>query len=305
MDEVNLVINTAIGTANWIWRNITFDLPWSQNYFWGLTLVSLLVWAFELVFPWRKQQSAFRQDFWLDAFYMYFNFFIFSIVISGVWALLAHQFAKVHLSMDAFSVLEIQQLHPILQLLVFFVLLDFLQWITHRILHRVPFLWEFHKVHHSIQQMGFAGHLRYHWMENVLYKPLKTLGVMMVGGFEPEQAFIVHFFTIIIGHLNHANLNWSYGPLKYVLNNPVMHLHHHSYHLPKDKPYGINFGLTLSCWDYIFGTAHVPNRNGETRIGYPKDHTLPQSFLGQLVYGFRKPQSNNSNTGKNCKGTTP
>ena len=47
--------------------------------------------------------------------------------------------------------------------------------------------------------MGFAAHLRYHWMENVLYKPLKVFGVMLLGGFEPEQAFVVHFIAIAIG----------------------------------------------------------------------------------------------------------
>ena len=291
MSVVSLFIDTAVGTSVWIIRNITFDVPWSQNYFWWLTIASIVVWALELAMPWRKKQSAFRQDFWLDAFYMYFNFFIFSIVISGVWAVLAFKFNQVGITTQSLSLLSIDEYPMFVQLLIFFVLLDFLQWVTHRILHRVPFLWEFHKVHHSIKEMGFAGHLRYHWMENILYKPLKTIGVMLIGGFEPEQAFMVHFFTIVIGHLNHANLNWTYGPFKYIFNNPVMHLHHHTYNLPNDKPYGVNFGLTLSCWDYIFKTAHIPNANGETKLGYPGDNTMPKSFLRQLVYGFWRPTS--------------
>ena len=134
--------------------------------------------------------------------------------------------------------------------------------------------------------MGFAGHLRYHWMENVLYKPMKTLGVMLLGGFEPHQAFIVHFFTITIGHLNHANLAWHYGPLKYVFNNPVMHLYHHAYYLPENRQYGMNFGLSLSVWDYLFGTAYVPDKNGEIKLGYKGDDTMPESFRKQLRYGF-------------------
>tara|TARA_B110000046_G_scaffold32429_1_gene34769 strand:+ start:39920 stop:40093 length:174 start_codon:yes stop_codon:yes gene_type:complete len=54
--------------------------------------------------------------------------------------------------------------------------------------------------------MGFAAHLRYHWMEKILYKPLKKLAIMLIGGFEPEQTYVVHFITIAIGHLNHANI---------------------------------------------------------------------------------------------------
>ena len=51
-------------------------LSW-HNYFWGLIAVSLFVYGLELVFPWRKNQSRIRKDFWLDAFYVFFNFFLF------------------------------------------------------------------------------------------------------------------------------------------------------------------------------------------------------------------------------------
>ena len=74
---------------------------------------------------------------------------------------------------------------------------------------------------------------------------------MLIRGFEPEQAFIVHFFRISVGHLNHANLPWTYGPLKYIFNNPVMHLYHHAY---------------------------VPGKDGELKLGYSGDKTMPKSF---------------------------
>jgi len=286
IELMDLVSNTTMGTAQWVWRNIVFEVPWSQNYFWGLTLISLTVWTAEQVFPWRKEQKAFRHDFWLDAFYMYFNFFIFSIVISGFYAVLTKLFLHAGLTMQSLSIVDLSQWHPVAQLLIFFVVLDFLQWATHKILHRVPFLWRFHQVHHSIKEMGFAGHLRYHWMENVLYKPLKTVGLMLIGGFEPQHAFVVHFFTIVIGHINHSNLRLDYGPLRYILNNPVMHLYHHAYNLPKEHQYGMNFGLTLSIWDYLFKSAYVPERSGKVKLGYKGDENIPTSFKGQLTHGF-------------------
>jgi sterol desaturase/sphingolipid hydroxylase (fatty acid hydroxylase superfamily) len=135
--------------------------------------------------------------------------------------------------------------------------------------------------------MGFAAHLRYHWMENIFYKPLKTVGVMLLGGFEPEQAYIVHFTAITIGHLNHANIKLTYGPLKYIFNNPVMHLWHHVYNLPKGRDFGINYGISLSLWDYIFGTASIPDaEDGEIKLGFPGVEEFPQSFGGQFVHGF-------------------
>ncbi len=157
------------------------------------------------------------------------------------------------------SLLDVNQLPAWLGLLVFFVLLDFVQWFTHIALHKIPFFWQFHKVHHSVKEMGFAAHLRYHWMENILYKPLKTLAIMLLGGFEPEQAFVVHFISIVIGHLNHANLALDWGPLKYLINNPVMHLYHHAKSLPKGR-FGVNFGISLSIWDYLFNTYYLPKK---------------------------------------------
>ncbi|GLR71773.1 sterol desaturase family protein [Agaribacter marinus] len=288
MSSIQLFFDTAIGTSQWVGRNIIFDVPWSQNYFWGLTILSLIVWGLELRFPWRKNQSTFRHDFWLDAFYMYFNFFIFSIVISGVYAVLATHMESIGIDMESLALIDMSNWPAALQLLVFFILLDFLQWLTHLTLHRVNVFWRFHQVHHSIKEMGFAGHLRYHWMENVLYKPLKTFGIMLIGGFEPSQAFIVHFFTITIGHINHSNLKLSYGPLKYVFNNPVMHLYHHARDLPKGMEHGMNYGLTLSLWDYIFGTAYVPEDSGDILLGYKGDEKMPKHFSKQMLHGFSR-----------------
>ena len=177
-----------------------------------------------------------------------------------------------------------------LQLLIFFIVLDFVQWFTHVLLHRFEVLWNFHKVHHSVEEMGFAAHLRYHWMENILYKPLKTLGVMVLGGFEPSQAYIVHFAAITIGHLNHANIHLTYGPLRYIFNNPVMHLWHHVYNLPEGRRHGINFGISLSFWDYIFGTASIPKDDANIKLGFPGVETFPKDFVGQNLYGFGKEQ---------------
>lgn len=274
-------------TLDWTWDLITFDVPWYTNYFWGLIFVSLVVWSLEIAFPWRKYQSIFRKDFWLDGFYMFFNFFVFTIVISGFYKVLNLLFSQFGILNNSFAILNLQSLPEWLQLLIFFVLLDFVQWLTHILLHRFPFLWQFHKVHHSVKEMGFAAHFRYHWMENVLYKPMKTLAVMLLGGFEPEQAYIVHFVSIVIGHLNHANLKITWGVLKYIFNNPVMHLYHHAYHVPKGK-FGVNFGISLSIWDYLFKTNYVPDDRGTIELGFKGDDQFPKSFLGQNSYGFHK-----------------
>jgi len=289
MDLFYVFVDSLWGTFKWTINSIVFQVPWYTNYFWGLIFISLSVWGLEILFPWRKKQKLFRKDFGLDVFYMFFNFFLFSIAISGFYDLLQYFFNAIGVSMKSIALLNLSELPTLIQLVVFFVVLDFVQWVTHILLHKIPLLWQFHKIHHSVKEMGFAAHLRYHWMENILYKPLKTFGVMLLGGFEPEQAYIVHFVAITIGHLNHANIKLSWGPLKYVLNNPIMHLYHHAYVLPKGKV-GVNFGISLSLWDYLFKTHHVPNSDGSITLGFPGDEKLPKTFLKQMIYGFKSKQ---------------
>ncbi|NNM24093.1 MAG: sterol desaturase family protein [Flavobacteriaceae bacterium] len=279
-----------LNMVDYTWRSILFEVPFYTNFFWGLTAISLAVWLLEIVFPWRKNQAIIRKDFWLDTFYMYFNFFIFAIVITGVYDILGVLFSDLGITAKSLAIMDISAWPMWVQLLVFFIIIDFVQWFTHVLLHRYEFLWRFHKVHHSVKEMGFAAHLRYHWMENIFYKPLKTFGVMILGGFEPSQAYIVHFVAIAIGHLNHANIKITWGPLRYIFNNPVMHLYHHVKALPEGNTRGVNFGISLSLWDYIFKTNYIPEDSGTVEIGFPGDEKFPKGFWGQITYGFVKPK---------------
>lgn len=285
----DVFLNDFFGMCNWVWSLISFKEIWYKNYFYGLIVISLLVWALEILFPWRKSQSIIRKDFWMDGFYMFFNFFLFSIMIYGFYGIIQSILESWGLSMKSITIVDINTLPIRVGLLLFFIINDFVQWFTHVTLHRFDFLWRFHKVHHSVQEMGFAAHLRYHWMENIFYKPLKTLAVMLLGGFEPEMAFGVHFFSILIGHLNHANVRITWGPLKYLFNNSVMHLYHHAKDLPTEKSKGVNFGISLSIWDYIFKTDYIPqNTDGTYDLGFDSIEKYPSNFFQQMISGFRK-----------------
>jgi sterol desaturase/sphingolipid hydroxylase (fatty acid hydroxylase superfamily) len=288
MNYIELFTSKISGMISWILDMITFNVDWNQNWFYGLIIVSIAVWGLEIVFPWRKNQKTFRKDFWLDGVYMFFNFFIFAIILESVYVLFEKYFTGHGLTMDKIALFSEESPTWII-IVVFFVLSDFVQWLTHVTLHRFDFLWRFHKVHHSVEEMGFAAHLRYHWMENIFYKPLKTLALMLVIGAQPEHAFFVHFFSITIGHLNHANIRITWGPLKYVFNNSVMHLYHHAKVLPNDRAKGVNFGISLSVWDYIFKTNYIPqDKEGDYDLGFEGIENYPKGFFGQLVSGFRK-----------------
>lgn len=258
------------------------------NYFYWLIGVSLLFWVLELVFPWRKTQKAFRQDFWLDAFYMFFNFFIFSLIAFNALGNVAVELFSDFLALFGLKnlvAIEIGSWSRFAQLFTLFILRDFIHWNVHRLLHRVDWLWKFHKVHHSVQQMGFAAHLRFHWMETIVYRTIEYIPLAMIG-FGIDDFFLVHIFALSIGHFNHANIKIPLGPLKYIFNNPQMHIWHHAKEMP--HRYGANFGITLSLWDYLFRTVYMPEEGRDIPLGFDKIEEYPKDFLGQNVGPFRE-----------------
>lgn len=270
-------------------KNEILYFSW-HNYFYLLIFLSVLVYTLEIIFPWRKNQPRIRKDFWQDMFYMFFNFFLFSLVVynalSNVFVNLFNDFLG-NFGVTNLVALHIESLPVWSKYILLFVIADFIQWWTHVLLHRVPALWEFHKVHHSVEQMGFAAHLRYHWFETILYKSIQYIPISMIG-FGLDDFFIVHATAIAIGHLNHANFYLPLGPLKYIFNSPQMHIWHHAYEMPKEHPHGINFGLSLSIWDYLFKKAYIPHDGRDIRLGFKKIEKYPSTFLGQMLDPFRK-----------------
>jgi sterol desaturase/sphingolipid hydroxylase (fatty acid hydroxylase superfamily) len=288
MKYIDIFWNGFAGYGGYLWHEITS--PSWHNYFYWLIAISLFVWVLEMLFPWRKEQAIFRQDFFVDAFYMFFNFFLFGLIgynaISNVGVELFNDF------LGLFGVTNLVALNvaawPIWgQFLLMFIVRDFIQWNVHRLLHKYPWMWEFHKVHHSVEEMGFAAHLRYHWMETVIYRFFEYLPLAMIG-FGLTDFFWLHLFTIAIGHFNHANIYLPIGPLKYIFNTPQMHLWHHAEELPDTHPNGINYGISLSIWDYLFGTAVFPKSESHIKLGFPELAQFPKTLWEQLKYPFFK-----------------
>lgn len=339
MDKyVDIFLKGYGGYADYLWNDITH--PSWKSYFWWLIIVSLFFFILEVIVPWRKKQKVFRRDFWLDGFYMFFNFFIFSLIIynaaSDVIVNLFNNGIKLISSGFDLQASNPMNSWPIWAiLLVGFFVRDFVQWWVHRLLHRSDRLWEFHKVHHSVQEMGFAAHLRYHWMETVVYRSIEYVPLALLG-IGLHDFFIIHIFTLAWGHFNHSNITVSgkvtggtvgaligvliagnlfdinlvndpsiflqlgiilglaaagsliLGPIMHKLfNSPEMHIWHHTEDLPSERYYGVNFGLTLACWDYIFGTAYVPEEGRNNKLGFPGVEEFPDTFTGQSLNGFK------------------
>ncbi len=321
------------GYAQYLKNEIT-NPTWNSYFYW-LIAVSLFFLLLELITPWRKDQKLFRKDFWLDTFYMFFNFFLFSLIIyNAASAVVVNLFNDIVIQLSGF---DLQKSNPLnhspywLVLVVGFLVRDFVQWWIHRLLHRIEFLWEFHKVHHSVEEMGFAAHLRYHWMENVVYRSLEYLPLALMG-IGLYDFFVIHIFTLAWGHYNHSNLTIDrkitggliglligivlaynlletnlivnadlttqlliiisslilgaliLGPIMpRLFNSPEMHIWHHAYEIPEERRFGVNFGLTLALWDYLFGTAYIPHEGKTVRLGFPGVEDYPKDIVSRNI----------------------
>ena len=285
---ISLIAGGYTGYAGYLWHEITH--PSWHNYFYWLIGVSAFFFLLEVITPWRRNQPKFRRDFWLDFFYMFFNFFLFSLVIYNAASnVVVHFFNNLLAAIGVRNLLAFEVMSwPVwAHLLLGFVVRDFVQWWVHRLLHTHPRLWEFHKVHHSVEQMGFAAHLRFHWMEHVVYRTIEYIPLALIG-IGLRDFFIIHIFTLAVGHFNHSNIRINLGFLKYIINNPQMHIWHHACELPQEKKTGVNFGITLSLWDYLFKTNYIPYEGRDIKLGFPGVESFPRDFIGQNKYGFKR-----------------
>ncbi len=289
MDKYGKLISDAYyGYWNYFVNEIV-NPSW-HNYFYWLVGASTVIYVLELLFPWRKNQPAIREHFWLDIFYLFWNYFLFSMIAYNALSMVGVQLFNDFLALFGITnivAIQVGALPGWLQLLLIFVLRDFMQWAIHRMYHHVNWMWEFHKVHHSTEQMGFAALLRYHWMENILYRSLEYIPLAMIG-FGITDFFIVHIFTLVVGQLGHANLKINLGPFKYILNGPQMHLWHHAKEMPATHPNGFNYGITLSVWDFIFRTNYWPSDDENLPVGLPKGENFPTDFVGQTIRPFQR-----------------
>lgn len=257
----------------------------TRGYFFWLLVISILCAVAERIKPWRAGQKLFRREFLHDLFWLFFNGHYFGVLFALVTAHLARWFFPVIERLEAWNLLAAWPL--VAQALVYFVAKDFLDWCVHNLLHRVPALWEFHKLHHSITEMDWIGNFRFHWMEIVVYQGLTYLPLVILG-VDGSVLFAVAITATLIGHLNHSNLNLTWGPLRYVFNSSRMHIWHHMHDFPPSHARGLNFGISLSVWDWIFDTAYWPNRNESPQqqpeaLGFPGMERMPRSLLGRFL----------------------
>ncbi len=180
-----------------------------------------------------------------------------------------------------------------------FLVYEFGYWLAHFMLHKISWLWEFHKVHHSAPVMTPLAELRQHPLELLLFPLIISLSLSFFYGliyffYGPEPTvfvywnigiFIVVFFSLI-GHLRHSHVDFCVtGIFAYLIQTPA---HHHIHHSRDRKHFDKNFGFCLSVWDWIFSTLYIPSADQRITFGITDKLTSSYSLKTHYFEPFRQ-----------------
>lgn len=161
---------------------------------------------------------------------------------------------------------------------VFFLVSDFIGFYMHYLQHKIPILWQFHKVHHSAEVMHPLSNFREHPVDNFVYKITIGMGAGAVTGlffrfmgYSPSLPsllgvpILMFLFNVVGYNLRHSHiwLRWP-GVWSKVFPSPAHHHVHHSCHPDHlDK----NFAFMFPFWDVLFGTYVMPEDNKDVKFG--------------------------------------
>jgi lathosterol oxidase len=166
-----------------------------------------------------------------------------------------------------------------LQVIELMLLADLVQYWVHRAFHRMPVLWRFHAIHHSIRELDWLAGSRLHLVDVVVTRALVVLPAFVLGFSEPA----LYTWLVIIalhGVLNHVNLRFRMRPLENLVVTPRFHYWHHAV-----RPVDRNFAVHFPWIDRLFGTHHLPAGAWPGELGI-EGNPVPTGFLNQLFRPF-------------------
>lgn len=277
--------------------------PSLTNTFYMIPIICLGTFLMELYLPRKMNYDPVkRKGFALDIFYVIF--FDFLLMVIGFYAFtkaVEYLFKTIMggIGINEFLIYDITQLSGIAQFFIIFIVLDFMQWLGHFLLHRVDFLWNFHKIHHAQEELGFASTRHFHWVEYFIFKPLIFLPFILLN--VPLSQFLIIYLWIGLSFtfFSHANVRVNWRWFNTIFITPETHYWHHAVNLPKERKYGVNFASVLTVWDHLFGYFYYPKKEEETapKLGVAEQKTMPTTFIGQMIQPFqvvfgKKPKKN-------------
>lgn len=283
------------------------NLPWdyfsdpSKRLYWLYLVTSAVIAVLYMVGNLKKLRYAFSSMIWwhpsarLDYGYFMISFaikglLIVPLVVSAaevtrfVYTFLASHVEYVEIEMSYESVM-------VLYTLTLFIVSDFTRYWLHRLLHSVPLLWRFHKVHHSARVLNPLTFYRVHPVENLLFGFRYALSAGVVtgvfvfafGSLEMIDLLGVNALVVVFlalgSNLRHSHVALSFPTwVERVISSPAQHQLHHA-----NGTMNKNYGGALSLWDTLFGTLALSSQTKRTRFGLRREQMSEYKTIWALL----------------------
>jgi sterol desaturase/sphingolipid hydroxylase (fatty acid hydroxylase superfamily) len=243
-----------------------------------IILITCLVFVpLERLFALHTEQKIFRPGFANDLIFLLVNSLVTKLGLFGVIAVTIYAAAAM---MPVSIQAAVGGLPYWVQIPLAIMLSDLGVYWTHRMFHAVPWLWRFHAIHHSTEELDWLVAARVHPVDQILTRGVALVPVVALGFSEwtiGVYAFVYQWQAFLI----HANVRIGFGPLRWLFASPEFHhWHHSSDREARDR----NFAAQLSFLDALFGTWHMPR--GQMPTAYGLDRPIPQRYALQLLYPF-------------------
>lgn len=251
---------------------------------WNIFSLQTLILAFlifaplEHLFAMHAEKKILRPAWRLDLFYAVFNALI---TKTGLVMVIIGASYLATLLLPASLRATVAGLPLWFQVVLAVLLSDLGFYSMHRLFHKIPWLWRFHAIHHSIETLDWLASHRIHPVDQVLTKGASLVPVFALGFSDAAVAIYsaLYFWQTL---LEHSNINVNLGPLRYILALPQFHHWHHADH---PEAHDKNFAAQLAFLDVIFGTHHSPAHTIPERYG--TSTPVPRDYVGQMVFPFK------------------
>lgn len=249
-----------------------------------ILLFGLLFFFIERIRPAEKNTPFFKDDLKNEAFLAFTNIFIFIPINVFLATLLLNMSLRPLFGEHLFAP-HIESLPLIIQVLLGAIIIDLSTYWRHRFTHH--YMWSYHSVHHSADQLTWLTSLRLHPVDLFAAILLDTF-VLYIFGFTGAGFVGAMIFIRIMNYFTHVNIDIKFSkPFRYMLASPTYHRWHHA---NVKEAYNKNYCGAFPFWDLLFGTYYHPEQLPPALgLSTPEQKNFPRlSTIGWLTYPLKR-----------------
>jgi len=248
-----------------------------------LLLMATLFINIELFFRLKPGQGILRHGWRVDLAHYVANHLFNGLIV--VLLFIPAQTIEGWLGLDSLQT-AVAALPLLVQVFLIMLVTDFTQYWIHRAFHRIPLLWRFHRIHHSVQAMDWLAGSRLHIVDVLVTRSLSLVPMVLLGF--SNQA--INWYLPILALQSvfiHSNLRFEMAGLQKIITTPKYHhWHHTSDRGCTDK----NFSVSLPLFDLLFGTYYSPKGQWPQNYG-ASGPPIEESYFSHLLAPFRSQRS--------------